>query len=177
MIQGRTLRVLHLTLGKELIDIHIFHFFFFVLGPQLQHMEVPSLGVESELKLLAIATATATTYIIATATSATYTTAHINARSLTYWARPGIKPASSWMPVRFVSTEPRWEVLIYICFHSLRFFLERLLKPNRYSQKWNFAHKTPVLWVWGSRRCLTVQKINPPYWKNPQGNTAEGHGL
>ena len=84
MIQGRTLRVLHLTLGKELIDIHIFHFFFFVLGPQLQHMEVPSLGVESELKLLAIATATATTYIIATATSATYTTAHINARSLTY---------------------------------------------------------------------------------------------
>ena len=36
------------------------------------------------------------------AASATYTTAHSNARSLTHWARPGIKPSSSWMPVRFI---------------------------------------------------------------------------
>ena len=32
----------------------------FVLGPHPQHMEVPRLGVESELQLLAYATATAT---------------------------------------------------------------------------------------------------------------------
>ena len=32
--------------------------FFFFLGPQLQHMEVPRLGVESELQLLAHTTAT-----------------------------------------------------------------------------------------------------------------------
>ena len=37
--------------------------------------------------------------------SATYTTAHSNTRSLMYWARPRIKPVSSWMPVRFVN---RW---------------------------------------------------------------------
>ena len=36
-------------------------FFLFFLGPHLQHMEIPRLGVESELQLLATATATATT--------------------------------------------------------------------------------------------------------------------
>ena len=30
-------------------------------------------------------------------------TAHVNARSLTHWARPGIKPATSWFPVGFVN--------------------------------------------------------------------------
>ena len=34
-------------------------FFFLFLGPHLQHMEAPRLGVESELQLLAYATATA----------------------------------------------------------------------------------------------------------------------
>ena len=36
------------------------HFFPFFLLPHLQHMEVPSLGVESEPRLPAYATATAT---------------------------------------------------------------------------------------------------------------------
>ena len=55
------------------------------LGPHLQHVEVPRLGVESELQLLAIATATATAMwdpsgIFMDA----YTTAHGNAGSLTH---------------------------------------------------------------------------------------------
>ena len=33
---------------------------FFFLGPYLQHMEIPSLGVKLELQLLAYTTATAT---------------------------------------------------------------------------------------------------------------------
>ena len=37
------------------------------------------------------------------AASATYTTAHSSAGSLTHWVRPGIKPVSSWILVRFVS--------------------------------------------------------------------------
>ena len=37
------------------------------------------------------------------AVSATYTTAHNNARSLTHWARPGIKLATSWFLVGFVN--------------------------------------------------------------------------
>ena len=37
------------------------------------------------------------------AASATYTTAHSNTRSLTHLARPGIEPASPWLPVRFIN--------------------------------------------------------------------------
>ena len=33
----------------------------------------------------------------------TYTTAHGNTGALTHWARTGIEPTSSWMPVRFVN--------------------------------------------------------------------------
>ena len=44
------------------------------------------------------------------APSATYTTAHSNAGSLTHLARTGIDPASSWILVRFFSTEPWWEL-------------------------------------------------------------------
>ena len=34
-------------------------YFFVFLGPHVQHMEIPRLGVESELQLVAYATATA----------------------------------------------------------------------------------------------------------------------
>ena len=44
------------------------------------------------------------------ATSATCTTASSNARSLTHWARPGIKPTSSWILVGFISPVP-WREL------------------------------------------------------------------
>ena len=37
--------------------------------------------------------------------------AYGNAGSLTHWARPGIKPASSWILVRFITTEPQWALL------------------------------------------------------------------
>ena len=44
--------------------------------------------------------------------SVTYTIAHHNAGSLTHCMRPGpgIEPVSSWMLVRFISTEPRQEL-------------------------------------------------------------------
>ena len=74
--------------------------YYFLGGLHPQHMEVPRLGVESELQLLAYATATATG---SRAASANYTAADGNARSLTHWARPGMEPASSWILVRFVT--------------------------------------------------------------------------
>ena len=37
------------------------------------------------------------------AISATYTTVHSDTGSLTHWAKPGIKPTSSWIPVSFVN--------------------------------------------------------------------------
>ena len=47
------------------------------------------------------------------ATSVAYTTAHGHARSLTYRARPGIKPETSQFPVKFVSAVP-WRELLRI---------------------------------------------------------------
>ena len=41
------------------------------------------------------------------AASATCSTAHGHAGSLTHW----IEPASSWILVKFVSTEPQWKLL------------------------------------------------------------------
>ena len=38
-----------------------------------------------------------------------------NTRFLTHWAGPGIKPASSWILVRFLTTEPQWELCM--CFY------------------------------------------------------------
>ena len=61
-------------------DFGYFFVFNFFLWLHLQHMEVPRLGIESELHLLAYATAAATQIRVK---SATYTTAHSNARSLT----------------------------------------------------------------------------------------------
>ena len=51
------------------------------------------------------------------AMSVTYTTAHGNTRSLTQWARPGIKPVTSWFLVGFVSTAPYWELQVLLIFY------------------------------------------------------------
>ena len=79
-----------------------FFFFFFFLRWHPLHMEVPRLAVQWELQLLAFSTATATQDPSNTA-SAAYTTAHGKAGSLTHWVRPGIKPMSSWILVRFIT--------------------------------------------------------------------------
>ena len=57
-------------------------------------MDVPRLGVESKLQLLA------------------YTTPCGNDGSLTHWVRSGTEPTSSWILVRFVTTKP-WQELQY----------------------------------------------------------------
>ena len=77
----------------------IFHFFFF-LELHSWHMEVPRLGVKSELQLLAYATVTATQE---SSCICDYTTAQGNARSLTHPARPGIEPTSLWILVGFIN--------------------------------------------------------------------------
>ena len=61
------------------------------------------------------------------ATSSTHTTAYGNTGSLTHWARSGIKPASLWMLVRFISTE-LWQELLS------SFFVLSLLGTNTSSK-------------------------------------------
>ena len=74
-------------------------FFFFFLGPHPLYMEVPRLGVESEPQQHEFQV-----------TSVTYAVAHSNAGSLTNWVGPGVKPASLWILVEFVTTEPQWKL-------------------------------------------------------------------
>ena len=82
--------------------------------------------------------------------SMTCTTAHDNAGSLTHWVRPGIEPASSWIPVRFVYIEP-WRELLHTVFHrGCTIISERQLKKQKkfFSSWWEllgFSSAPPVL--------------------------------
>ena len=67
-------------------------FFLFFLGLHLQHMDVPGLGVKSELQWRPVPQPQ---HCKIQATSAIHATACGNAASLTHWARSGIKPESS----------------------------------------------------------------------------------
>ena len=73
-----------------------FFFPFFFLGSHLQHMEVPSLGTETELQPLAYTTATVTPDPSRICS---------NAGSLTHWAWPGIKQHPHGQYVGFLT---RW---------------------------------------------------------------------
>ena len=81
------------------------------------------------------------------AESVTYTTAHGNTRSLIHWARSGIEPESSWMLVRFVSTELQWELQL-LCFCLS-------VNPSSPSSWLPRVLKTKELWgsfkSWGNR--------------------------
>ena len=82
-------------------------------------MEVPRLGVKIG------ATAAALNHSHnrggVKAASLTYTTSHFNAGSLTHQTRPGIKPPSSWILVKFISTEPQQKL------PSLKLFIQIIL--------------------------------------------------
>ena len=75
---------------------------FFFLG----HMEVPRLGVGT------IAASLHHSHSNSRSEPPLQSTWQLsNARSLTHWMRPWIKPTSSWILVRFISTELQWELL------------------------------------------------------------------
>ena len=46
---------------------------------------------------------------------------HHNAGCLTHCMRPGIEPTCSWILVRFVSTEPQWELPILVLISQSKF--------------------------------------------------------
>ena len=77
------------------------------LWPRPWHMEVPRLGVHSELQLPVYTTVTATPDL-----SHVCHLHHSSGQpgSLTCWVRPGMEVASSGLLVRYVTTEPQWEL-------------------------------------------------------------------
>ena len=82
----------------------VFFFLSFFLGPYPRYMEVPRLGLESELQLLAYATATATS------DTSRFCDLHCSSaqcRILNPLSKARTKPASSWILVRFFTTEPQ----------------------------------------------------------------------
>jgi len=90
---------------NQVFFILLYLIWLFVLqGPPSWHMEVPRLGVKLELQLPAYTTPTA----VQPAPQLMVT----NTRSLTHWAKPGIKPKSSWILVGFVTIELQWELPI-----------------------------------------------------------------
>ena len=82
-----------------------FFFFFCFLGSNLQHMEVPRPGVESETQLPGYATAIATSDIHSHICDLYHSSQTLNPLS-----EAGIQPASSRIPVRFISTVPQWQL-------------------------------------------------------------------
>ena len=122
-------------------------FSFFFLGLYLWHMEVPTLGVQSELWTptgLHHSQSNAGSW----AASATYTTAHGNARSITHWTRPGIEPVTLWFLLGLVSAAPWWElpVLLLLLFVCLFFYFLGLclwhMEVPRLGLNWN-----PSSWI------------------------------
>ena len=82
---------------------------FCFLGPHLQHMEIPRLGVEWEMQLLVYTTATATQdpSRVCDLHHSSWQRQILNPLS---WARDQTRNLMVWFPVRFVSAPPRWEL-------------------------------------------------------------------
>ena len=110
--------------------------------------------------------------------SVTYTTAHGNDGTLTHWARPGIKPVSSWILVRFLSTKPLWE-LTNQCFliegiHTVSYLQVTLQRRSWniymhfyihnifvYVHTYTFTHIFPLLVLLSCKKILIFQILEP----------------
>ena len=141
-------------------------FSFFFLGPLLQHLEVPRLGVELKLQL----PPEPQPHRIQ-ATFVTYTTAHINVGSLTDWARPEIESASSWILAAFLTCWATIGTLIsYFNSHFSSQWTQTTMLCTLESLfcgchvQWRFLYPCPS-WLFPGKKfpsfllCLTPSKI------------------
>ena len=102
--------------------------------------------------------------------SATYTTAHGNARSLTHWARPGIKPATSWFLVGFVNHcammgVPQVSVSLAI-WPSRKFSWPQHLVPAHLWMWWVFSCfsiTVKFLFAWNRKLYFCFSDLNSPW--------------
>ena len=80
------------------------------------------------------------------AVSVTYAAACGNAGSLAYRARPGIKPAFSWILVGFVTTEPQWELHPLLICSDFPFLHDSGLVGYVFLGMYPFLTGCPVCW-------------------------------
>ena len=81
---------------------------------------------------------------------------HSNAGSLTHWVRPGFKPASSWILVRFVSAEP-WRELLILWVKTRENCQNHWLPPNH-----KFLWTLPFFWRWHLMLFLSASSPHLP---------------
>ena len=97
------------------------------------------------------------------ATSATYTTAHINAESLTHWARPGMEPGPSWFLVGFVNHCTTRELVVVV--DATKMTSKRaswLYQYSEHSQPGKVkAGSSPLTKFW--TRTIGIQRTNLKY--------------
>ena len=107
-----------------------FCFFFFRATPTTYG----SSQARGQIWAVAAGYATTTTMQDPSPTYATYTIAQGNAGSLTDWVRPEIKPISSWMLVRFATTERQVEfqqLSNTIIVHEIYIYIPKLFTHSR----------------------------------------------
>ena len=126
-------------------------FFLIFLGLHPKHMKVLWLGG----------------WIRAVAVAAGLHHSHSNARSLTHWVRPGIEPASLWILVGFVSSEPQWELLYRVCkplsysgnsewYFNVCVLGQNKLIPNKF---WKIEFKLHFAYDWISLNSPTSKSL------------------
>ena len=92
---------------------------------------------------------------VGSAGSATYITVHSNTRSLTHWAKPGIKSASSWILVGFATAEPQRELhktlnlitSVKIPFSRFNIYRFQGFGPNMVGRGCIFSYHSNVLFL------------------------------
>ena len=113
------------------------------------------------------------------AMSVTYTIAHGNAGSPTHWVGPGIDTESSWILVRFITTEPWQELLDTPAFITMkvisclnlkrdhRFFTGGIFQALALMLPWCVLDRRPGNSLWGLRvrvkacRLRSVVSVEP----------------
>ena len=115
-------------------------------------MEVPRLGVKSELQLRPMPQPQQHRIWAA---SVTYTKAHGNTGSLIHWVRPGIEPASSWLLIRFLTHWATMAMLMELVFVSASFMFgeEGLARVGRDLSVWKQGNHSLCLSVSSANAC------------------------
>ena len=95
--------------------------------------------------------------------------AHGNAGSLTYWMRPEIRPASSWILVRCVAAVPQWEPPIqkFIWNHK-RFRIAKAILSGKYDNNNKTKQKAGCLTLSGFRqyyKAIVIKTVSYQYKK------------